>query len=551
MKNIVLTITLFFLVIGCRTDKDLDVAKSLMHEHPDSSLVILQEWKAYHSFSSKRDKARYSLLLSMALDKNYIDITSDSIITTAVQYYAPHPCEERMLSYYYQGIVFKNMNATAAATVALEKAKEDAEVLGDWYYLGLINRNKAELFNETCNFPAAIQCAQESVACFRKANTPLYAQYSQLSLAISLINNKDYDEALSELNTLSQETSDQYLLHHLTLCKAHALWAKDAPANKLVHLYTQVPTVYYDVLDFGRLAESYEFLGKKDSTDYWMNVGYALAPTETYKVSLDFWQANLENGRGHYKEAYDLLKHVSSFQDSLTRIRLAESISAAQRDYFKQDRDLQKEMARVAATRLYLWITVLCFCIILILLLFIFQLRSKEALLRDGLATLHSNEVTINKLSSDNASLVGGLVNEKLKYLDELSNDYCQAESDVQKDQIFKLYKENLAKLQNNPKVFEEIEGQLNQYCGGLMRKFREQLPNVKGDKIRMVILFFTRIPYKKAALFFKYYNADSLKKAKNRLRNTILDSGAPDTDLFLNALEMKKGGRRQKQNDN
>ena len=178
-------------------------------------------------------------------------------------------------------------------------------------------------------------------------------------------------------------------------------------------------------------------------------------------------------------------------------------------------------------------------------------MRSKEALLRDGLATLHSNEVTINKLSSDNASLVGGLVNEKLKYLDELSNDYCQAESDVQKDQIFKLYKENLAKLQNNPKVFEEIEGQLNQYCGGLMRKFREQLPNVKGDKIRMVILFFTRIPYKKAALFFKYYNADSLKKAKNRLRNTILDSGAPDTDLFLNALEMKKGGRRQKQNDN
>lgn len=61
------------------------------------------------SLSGARGSALYSLLLSMALDKNYIDIKSDSLISPAVAYYSVHgDLYHKFLSYYYQGRVFEN-----------------------------------------------------------------------------------------------------------------------------------------------------------------------------------------------------------------------------------------------------------------------------------------------------------------------------------------------------------------------------------------------------------------------------------------------------------
>ena len=461
---------LFFIIIsllfGCRPNKELDMAKNLIHSKPDSSLVILKEWKALKKHLSKKEQAEYSLLMSMALDKNYIDVTSDTLIQPAVKYYSSQQGENRMLSYYYQGLVFKNMGSYSAAIVSLEKAEEDAKALSNFLYLGLIYRNKTALFNEMGDIGTAIQCAKESLDHFTDANAQLYAQYAQLTLANVLFNDQKYDDALLVLDSLSHETNDIRIRSHLTVCKARNLWAKDCPANEVLALYRAVPKSYFDILDYGRLADTFERIGQKDSADYWLKVGYNLAPTENYKATLDYRRADLEKSRGHYRTAYELLDHVTSYQDSLTRVRLAESISAAQRDYFKQDRDLQAERARSAAASLYLWIAISVFVLVLISLLFILQMNKKEARLREGLASLHSSEVTINKLSSDNAFLVGGLVNEKLKDLDALSNEYCLADSEADKDAITKRYKAALEKLRNNPEVIEEIEDLLNRYFG-------------------------------------------------------------------------------------
>ncbi len=548
MNRILLLFTISILLSGCAAQRDLDLAESLIHERPDSSLAILNEWQTTHKTISKAERARYSLLVSMALDKNYIDIKSDSLISPAVWYYSKRPGEKRMLSYYYQGLVFRNMESYSAAIIALEKAEIDANALSDSFYLGLINRNKAELFNLSGNDPAAIRCAQESVNHFSKAKADIYEHYAILALAIALTNNKEYNEALAVLDKLSPDSTDLYLNSQVPLIRAHASWGAGASAKKVILSYREVPKDLYDALDYGRLAESFEIIGQKDSADYWLNIGYKIAPNNDYKASLDYRKAFLEKSRGHYKIAYDLLNHVTTYQDSLTRIRLAESISAAQRDYFKQERDLQAARANTATAMLYLWVSVFVFILAFVTLLFVLRMQKKEAKLREGLASLRSSEDAVNRLSGDNAALVGGLVSEKLKDLEALSNEYCLADSEAEKDSITKQYKEALAKLRNNPAVFAEIEDMLNRYCGNLMYRFREQFPDINGEKLKLAVLFFTRMPYKKVELFFQHYTADSLKKAKNRFRDYIQESSVPDKELFLNSLEMKKGGRRAKQ---
>ena len=57
-----------------------------METHPDSALALLKTIDQ-SSIIGKESKAKYSLLMSMALDKNYIDTTTFDIIQPAIDYY--------------------------------------------------------------------------------------------------------------------------------------------------------------------------------------------------------------------------------------------------------------------------------------------------------------------------------------------------------------------------------------------------------------------------------------------------------------------------------
>ena len=72
-----------------------------------------------------KEKGLYHLLLSMALDKNYIDIDSDSLIRPAVDYYSKTLDKYHLfLSYYYLGRVFENAEDYQKALNYYNKIKD-------------------------------------------------------------------------------------------------------------------------------------------------------------------------------------------------------------------------------------------------------------------------------------------------------------------------------------------------------------------------------------------------------------------------------------------
>lgn len=75
-KLVLLSIVLA--TVGCDHQNDIDVkmdiAESLMNSKPDSALAVL-EGIPTSDVKGKAASARYALLKSMALDKNYIDTT--------------------------------------------------------------------------------------------------------------------------------------------------------------------------------------------------------------------------------------------------------------------------------------------------------------------------------------------------------------------------------------------------------------------------------------------------------------------------------------------
>ena len=91
MKHLLLHILLIFLLAlpftGCQkhypvADK-LSQAEIYMNEEPEAALRVLESI-GQPDLHTKEHHARYALLYSQALDKNYIDKTNDSLINIAV-----------------------------------------------------------------------------------------------------------------------------------------------------------------------------------------------------------------------------------------------------------------------------------------------------------------------------------------------------------------------------------------------------------------------------------------------------------------------------------
>ena len=86
----------------------LDMAESLMDSKPDSALEVLESIQA-SNVKGKEVAARYALLKSIALDKNYIDTTTFDVLQPAIDYYIKHGTpNERLRTYYYQGRIYQN-----------------------------------------------------------------------------------------------------------------------------------------------------------------------------------------------------------------------------------------------------------------------------------------------------------------------------------------------------------------------------------------------------------------------------------------------------------
>ena len=62
------------------------------------------------------EKAKHALLLSMAMDKNYIDRTDFDVLQPAIEYYEDNgSATDKLRTYYYQGRIYQNAGNNAAA----------------------------------------------------------------------------------------------------------------------------------------------------------------------------------------------------------------------------------------------------------------------------------------------------------------------------------------------------------------------------------------------------------------------------------------------------
>ena len=158
-------LVVLLLVVACGSDKHqlalLDSAETVMTTAPDTALALLDSIDSDRL--SRADNARYALLRSQALDKNYIDVTNDSLINIAVKYYKKNKqnnVEALFLSYYYQGRVYENAQNSHKAMECYLMAEEIIDLFDNDYAKGLLYAHIARIYNANYDLQKALDYYQ-------------------------------------------------------------------------------------------------------------------------------------------------------------------------------------------------------------------------------------------------------------------------------------------------------------------------------------------------------------------------------------------------------
>lgn len=124
----------------------LEDVESYLCEAPDSALAVLDSIPE-ESLSGGKLRAKYALLRSIALDKNYIDVTSDSIILPAVEYYSRHgSADERLKTGYYRGMVSYYAGDIDTAMKYFVEAESSEKRASDNSMKGKLHRMKQVIY---------------------------------------------------------------------------------------------------------------------------------------------------------------------------------------------------------------------------------------------------------------------------------------------------------------------------------------------------------------------------------------------------------------------
>jgi hypothetical protein len=157
------------LLVGCgdrRTDQMLSSIDTLINNHPDSALQMLDSLRSEKPHWSKNQRMRYDLLHLKAENKAFVPLTSDSIAKNLVSYYDTWGnANERMMAYYLLGCVYRDKGDSPRAIDAYQKAASQADTTAndcDYYTLSCIYAQMGGVYHQQLLISNSIMSYQKA-----------------------------------------------------------------------------------------------------------------------------------------------------------------------------------------------------------------------------------------------------------------------------------------------------------------------------------------------------------------------------------------------------
>lgn len=148
------SIILILTACGQRGQYDTQFARidSLTDVHPDSALSLLQDIESKNTKMPTSARMRLELLRAQAMNKAFIDFTSDSLGLQLCKYYDHHGnANDQMKAYYLLGCAYRDLGDMPQALKNLHNAADRADTTRmdcDFKTLSMVYSQMCSLFNQ-------------------------------------------------------------------------------------------------------------------------------------------------------------------------------------------------------------------------------------------------------------------------------------------------------------------------------------------------------------------------------------------------------------------
>lgn len=537
-------ILFIILLSGCsirEVKSKLDDVESYIAERPDSALVVLESIDST-ALRTKGLKAHHALLHAMALDKNYIDVTDDSLALTAVKYYQKHgPNRNLARSLYYLALSYFNDRKYDKAIIKLIEAENIAQS-SDSLYLGFVKVLQADIHSVNHDGVSEGEALVKALDVYTDINAEKYINVVRHRIARALINNQRYNEAKVILEDLLGTDN----LKQSTLTYAVGDYA---------FLLGTCPDADYNSSD-----EYYKRRMALDSNnmttqDYWV-WAYALSEIgnreKSHKLVNDLRQIDSSCTACYFmykiaknEERYgDALKYLEKFtaknNDEVVQV-LKQSISVAQKDYYQS----QYLIADYKATNRLLIIIVFGIVTVIVLfatILFIARYRKKKEIEKNEYIR-YAEEIgrQLKDLKNNSYSELQKkyvlMYKSKYETLRSLYERYMMSGGRVDADKI--MYREVVRlinELRCDIQDCKVLEKMLDEDLGGIMTSLNTELPNLSGKD--HALIGYLALGFDSVLIsHFMNTSPNSIYIRKSRLKKVIEESDAEHKAVFLEII--------------
>ena len=425
-------------------------AESVMFDHPDSALHILEDMPMPSARWDKENHALWCLLVTQAQYKQVMKIPSDSLVRIAYDYYKPTDNARRkaMSALYMGDINYELRNIEEAMQYYLE-GKTEVEKTDDYKtgYLVMISLCKLYLYRDLADY--ALEACRKAYDYAVKDSNKRYQLASLKFLARCYCISDSLSKAIDTYHKCSELTLELELENYYYDIQSEIalVYKNKGDIEKSLEIIKSFPIKYQPALLTGK---NYYLLGQQDSAYIYLNE--ALKTYNIYtKASAYEYLYKLGDTPKYRKYLKTYCDSLLFYNDSIIAIDKGKEIIAYKEKYDHQKLITEQQRLKLekADAQRMLFIITICLIIVIAIVAYLYQkrlvrkettIRKQSEQLQDYMLQLHEYET---RLMQNN------------RYMEELQEQIAGQE--VNSEDI-ESYREQIDSLQSeNSRLSENI----------------------------------------------------------------------------------------------
>ncbi len=567
---------LSFLIVSCHRDMDalnmtFSNVEKCMDLCPDSALNLLKGIPELGKLWGD-SKATYALLMTQAVDKNYMKFSSDSLIALALNYYTITQTSPVMYAkaLFYHGRVMLELDKEEEALKFFLAAKDIYERTKDHKMLALIAEEVGMINRKQDLYDDALTNFREALTTYKQLKDSLSVISASLNIARVYLFKSEWDScSLYYNNALEIAVQKNYLseitiLHELGILYRSMQNLSEAERYFLAayEKETDEEKKYMECLSLGYL---YMQMGQTENARKYLMMSANSSKAYTQISAYDclyFLEKDIDN----FEEAIVYHELADSITNAMEELNSRELIASLQKKYENEKLRNDNLQMKVRYTNFILWGTIAFLFVVACMCYYYYKNRNNKKKIAEIELQIQENEEEIeryqqeiediqiskdqvlkeNLVLEENRTKVGELngkivlltmqnktLSEHLKALGGELNVGISSGSFIHAFRLLLAIKEGTLRGKLSNEERQKLFSLFDLIYWNYVSRLLERAPTLTKHDLEICCFLKFGLSHEELSCIF-HTTSDSVTRAKGRLKGRLGISPQDDLDLFL-----------------